>query len=84
MCFGDDVVTVHLPGSVYNAVRLESEDATRQACAAFFKYEMDLAIQHLTCATWAAANEIAWLGFRDLGQEILPAFPHRSLRVSSI
>ena len=33
------------------------------------------AIQYLTRATWSAANEISWLGFRDLGQETLLATP---------
>ena len=36
---------------------------------------MDIAIQHITSATWATANEISWLGFRDLGLERLPPAP---------
>ena len=54
---------------------VQNQDATREACVAWFKHEMDIAIQHITSATWAAANEISWLGFRDLGLERLPPAP---------
>ena len=54
---------------------LHNQDATREACVAWFKHEMDIAIQHITSATWATANEISWLGFRDLGLERLPPAP---------
>ena len=52
-----------------------NQDATREACVAWFRHEMDTAIQHITSGTWAAANEISWLGFRDLGLERLPPAP---------
>ena len=54
---------------------VQNQDATREACVAWFRHEMDIAIQHITSATWAAANEISWLGFRDLGLERLPPAP---------
>ena len=54
---------------------VRNQDATREACVAWFKHEMDIAIQHITSATWATANEISWLGFRDLGIERLPPAP---------
>ena len=54
---------------------VRNHDATREACVAWFKHEMDLAIQHITSATWATANEISWLGLRDLGIERLPPGP---------
>ena len=54
---------------------VHKQDATREACVAWFRHEMDIAIQHITSATWAAANEISWLGFRDLGLERLPPAP---------
>ena len=54
---------------------LYRENATRQACVAWWKVEMDRAIEYATRATWAAANEISWLGFRDLSLEVIPAPP---------
>ena len=57
---------------------VQSQDATREACVAWFRHEMDIAIQHITSATWAAANEISWLGFTDLGLERLPPAPPSS------
>ena len=54
---------------------VRNQDATREACVAWYKHEMDIAIQHITSATWATANEISWLGFRDLGIERLPPAP---------
>ena len=54
---------------------VRNHDATREACVAWFKHEMDIAIQHLCSATWASANEISWLGLRDLGIERLPPGP---------
>ena len=66
--------SAHLPGSVCT-VMSGNQDATREACVAWFRHEMDTAIQHITSGTWAAANEISWLGFRDLGLERLPPAP---------
>ena len=54
---------------------LYRENATRQACVAWYKNEMDLAIEFATRATWATANDLAWLGFRDLSLEVIPASP---------
>ena len=46
---------------------LDNEDATRQACVAWFKNEMDLST--------APVPLVSWLGFRDLGLEVIPASP---------
>ena len=54
---------------------LYRENATRQACVAWYKNEMDHAIEFATRATWATANELAWLGFRDLSLEVIPPSP---------
>ena len=43
--------------------------AQPEACVEYFKAEMDASVHHLTSFTWAAANEISWLGLRDMGQE---------------
>ena len=67
-----DIDNVHWQCVECNLYR---ENATRQACVAWFKNEMDLAIEFATRATWATANELAWLGFRDLSLEVIPASP---------